>query len=379
MRILLKEEHGITRKLWEEIFTEDDHGFLDYYYDVKTSENSIYVVENEEKIPVSMLQLNPYTVSYGDEEKPLHYIVAVATKKEYRGRGFMTQLLGTSASDMYRAGEPFTFLMPAAEGIYYPHGFRFVYRQSRLEGMINELNLTYDGKLKVRFAEEGDCISLAVLAEKMLRAFPMVRAVRTEKYYRTLLREQKSEGGEILLVEREKEICGFVLYNLEDGKAQLREPLFEREEDWDQIMTYLLKHSICHLQIAGILPGQISDLTKKFKSIEEKEIPIIMVRIIHLENFLKGIQAKKEFTARICVKDEMLPENTGCWEIIGSKGEKLNVSKEDKEEGEEISIGELVSVLFGYRADYERKTKDVLSKLSEGIELIPPVFLNEIV
>ena len=123
----------MTRSLWEEIFTEDDEAFLDYYYQVKTAENSIYIIEEEDG-PVSMLQLNPYPVQFLGETCLLHYIIAVATKMEYRGRGYMTRLLEKSAKDMYQAGEPFTYLMPAAEEIYYPHGFRFVYRQLRIEG-----------------------------------------------------------------------------------------------------------------------------------------------------------------------------------------------------------------------------------------------------
>ena len=115
----------MTRSLWEEIFTEDDEAFLDYYYQVKTAENSIYIIEEEDQ-PVSMLQLNPYPVHFLGKTSLLHYIIAVATKMEYRGRGYMTRLLEKSAKDMYQAGEPFTYLMPAAEGIYYPHGFRFV-------------------------------------------------------------------------------------------------------------------------------------------------------------------------------------------------------------------------------------------------------------
>ena len=32
IRKLKQEEHRMTRSLWEEIFTEDDEAFLDYYY-----------------------------------------------------------------------------------------------------------------------------------------------------------------------------------------------------------------------------------------------------------------------------------------------------------------------------------------------------------
>ena len=45
LRKLEKTEHEKTRRLWEEIFTEDTEAFLDYYYRIKTAENEIFVIE----------------------------------------------------------------------------------------------------------------------------------------------------------------------------------------------------------------------------------------------------------------------------------------------------------------------------------------------
>ena len=59
VRKLKQEEHILTRKLWEEIFTEDSVEFLDYYYSVKVKDNEIYVIEDEGRI-VSMIHLNPF-------------------------------------------------------------------------------------------------------------------------------------------------------------------------------------------------------------------------------------------------------------------------------------------------------------------------------
>ena len=95
IRKLTKEEHGVTRILWEEVFTEDEDAFLDYYYEVKATENTIYVIEDEAGDPLSMLQLNPYSVRFGKKDRTLHYIVAVATREKYRGRGYMRELLET--------------------------------------------------------------------------------------------------------------------------------------------------------------------------------------------------------------------------------------------------------------------------------------------
>lgn len=197
IRKLTKAEHGVTRILWEEVFTEDEDAFLDYYYEVKATENTIYVIEDDAGDPLSMLQLNPYSVRFGKKDRTLHYIVAVATREKYRGRGYMRELLETSASEMYRDGEPFTFLMPAAEAIYYPHGFRFVYRQRQIDGKVKD-GLAGEGT--VRPATLSDCHALARFAEEVLSETEWVRAVRTEEYYRTLVKEQQSEGGRILVL-----------------------------------------------------------------------------------------------------------------------------------------------------------------------------------
>ena len=125
LRRLDPAEHGKTRKLWEEVFPDDTKAFLDYYYYIKTRDNAIYVIEEDGEI-CSMLQLNPYTVRVEGKEFPSAYIIAVATRKEYRSRGYMGALLRASLKEMYSRGLPFTFLMPAAEAIYTPYDFRYI-------------------------------------------------------------------------------------------------------------------------------------------------------------------------------------------------------------------------------------------------------------
>ena len=61
-----------TRKLWEEVFSDDTRAFLDYYYFIKTKENEIWVIEEDGEIQ-SMLQLNPYQLQVA--EHPFFYAV----------------------------------------------------------------------------------------------------------------------------------------------------------------------------------------------------------------------------------------------------------------------------------------------------------------
>lgn len=387
IRKLKQEEHGMTRPLWEEIFTEDDEAFLDYYYQVKTAENSIYIIEEEDE-PVSMLQLNPYPIQFLGNTCLLHYIIAVATKKEYRGRGYMTRLLEAAAQDMYRAGEPFTYLMPAAEGIYYPHGFRFVYRQLRIEGKPSGRK-EQDGILagcQVRNAEESDCQALACLAEELLAQTPFIRAARTTRYYRTILKEQQSEGGGILLTEKDGKPTGFVIYGCYEGKAELREPLFQKKEDWKQLLDFLNEEPVNTIQIAGIRPEDTVWIKEGLEGAEEKEVPIIMVRIVHLQHFLERFLARSDFQIRLHIEDGLVPENTGYWEVRGQEGQPLSVRKtQASKEAETVSPGDLVTVLFGYRSE-RKEEREVYENMGpqmrvllDGTKPAPQVFLNEIV
>ena len=226
-------EHGKTRKLWEEIFTEDTKEFLDYYYTVKTRENEIYVIEEDDQI-VSMLHLNPYQMRIGKEIFQTHYIVAVATDKDYRKRGYMAKLLNHAMQVMSDRGEPFTFLMPAAEAIYKPFGFEFVYDQKRgtvagkqCEGQ----NLTF------LMAKEKDCQEIADFANEQLKKYDIV-TWRDEDYYKTLLKEQVSEEGGILIAKENDKIIGVFCF-AKGERIEIREPIYCQEQILKQAVYIL--------------------------------------------------------------------------------------------------------------------------------------------
>lgn len=119
IRKLETEEKQNTKKLYEEVFSEDSKSFVDYYYEEKLKDNQIYAVEEDGEIQ-AMLHLNPYELAVNGSKKDVNYIVAVATRESYRKRGYMAGLLKQALNDMYADGETFTFLMPASESIYLP-------------------------------------------------------------------------------------------------------------------------------------------------------------------------------------------------------------------------------------------------------------------
>lgn len=276
LRKLERQEHNKTRKLWEAIFTEDTPQFLDYYYSVKASENEIYVIEEDNKI-VSMLHLNPYQVRIGNEVYQTHYIVAVATDEKYRKRGYMASLLNHAMKVMKDRGEPFTFLMPAAEAIYKPFGFEFIYEQKRgtVSGKVSD-----DKKLKFVLAKKEDCKEIANFANVFLKEYDVV-TWRNASYYETLLQEQASENGGILLAKEEDRIVGVFCFAKAAGEPymEIREPLFVQKE--------VLEHAVY------LLTG--NETEKVFCTGYGKETkPMIMAKVL-LPKFEKELKQGKVF------------------------------------------------------------------------------------
>lgn len=123
--LLLKtpEEQERTKALYREIFPEDTEEFLDFYY--KERPKRILAMEEDGQI-IAMLHLNPLLLSFFGKEITASYIYAVATKKEKRRQGIMGELLRYAFQLLKEEGEVFCILIPVAESIYSPYGFRTV-------------------------------------------------------------------------------------------------------------------------------------------------------------------------------------------------------------------------------------------------------------
>lgn len=372
LRKLKGSEHGLTRPLWERVFDDDTQEFLDYYYTNKTDDNEIYVIEKDGEIH-SMLHLNPYVMQIREKEEGSRYIVAVATDILYRKQGYMRELLRKSIRDMYVQKIPFAFLMPASDKIYYPHHFRFIYDAEQWEASApdgrdvsaKELTSRLTGqKVQLRCAVQADCRRIARFAQSILKDQYQVYVKRDWIYYETMLIEQFSQKGGILLAEEGGEIRGAVLYDEMDGFS-VREPLIM--PGYENIF-----------KDGGLL------LHKK-----EKKKPIIMARLLHVESLMSCMVCTGETDFQFELVDPVIRENNKIFQIRGNqehlvartrplvKGKHENVQK--------ISVSALTTILFGYKPieKVEEEEQEMFSaEFKEQIGKLVPldrVFLNEVV
>lgn len=347
-----------TRALWHHCFPEDSKVFIDYYYREIGQYNRILVGEHDGEI-VSMLHRNPSDMIIKGRKICSDYIVAVGTLKEYRGLGCMREVLTKALNDMCKEGMPFTYLMPAAEAIYYPYDFRFA-------GSVQKAKMCTEVQSRVKMlpvkSSQEDLSMAAELMNQWLEKYD-VHTLRDQAYVSRLLKELASEDGQMYFLEDNGKIIGlFAQWGLEKKEQRL---LYIPLKDCDNV----------------------------------KMVPEIMVRITNIRTLLPifGVCEKNTenpYKLLLHVYDPWIPENNGCflWTIMSGKSEvvkvgqaeqsRLHAAQLSQNQGElHVSIADLTLWLFGQKKakslwkGYPRYIYDVLDR----IDTIHRVYIDEVV
>ncbi len=233
LRYLPEEEKASSRSLYEAAFPEDTKRFVDFYYQYKTRDNEILVLE-QEGTAVSMLHRNPYTLIVNGYELRSDYIVAVATQKEFRHQGCMSALLRKALGDMAEQGMPFTFLMPASESIYAPFDFVWICPHTELPARV----LRMDADAQNRY----------------LAARYQMFCKRDQRYLENLEKEREAESGEAAsekvppFMARITDVCAMLSLAGSQKKQELylhvKDPIIEKNNGYFCWNTDLDKSSV---------------------------------------------------------------------------------------------------------------------------------------
>lgn len=364
-----KEVHRV-RPLWEKVFAEDSQQFTDYYFTNKAERNLVFTRIADEEI-ISMLHLAPYLT--GGME-PVCYIVGVATKAEFRRQGLMTDLLKEALQFMWEEGQTFTFLMPANPAYYTPFQFTYVY--DRPEWKLNEsvLPVRYlenaaqygaefhlvvkdKGSLQIKTAKDGDMARLAEFANDLLGKNTDCYMFRSARYYKILKKELIAQNGNLFFVEHEGEIKGILAYICEKDKPGLQEVLLEEDLSGWQLVN------------------------------AEEYKPMIMARILRVEDFINQLYCEGQVDLLVDVVDPLLTQNSGVYHVHGDRNSNLNCKKRSNRNHYDcqVMVDDLTAFVFGYKSAEEcfrienEDIRDEILDCLEQIRVWRHTFINEIV
>lgn len=337
LRLLEKEACLEAEMLWREVFDEDTERFTDYYFSHKAAKNRGLVLEGEDGIR-AMLYLTPEHMRMLEEPVESAYIVGVATRKQYRHRGYMAALLKEAFRMLYEERMPFVFLMPAAPDIYAPFGFSYIYEKPVWDaGSLKKEQLTV--------LTERDAGRMAAFAQDFLEKEKVVYICRDRAYYITQLLEAAAQEGCIFgceASEDRKELKGLCIYTCEEGSPEILEVLADPETEG------------------------------RFVKRRAGREPVIMARIVCLERMLSLMKSDEPLSFVLSVEDPLIAQNNGSFFCeVQKEGTQVRRCGDRAAQDAALSIEELTAVLFGYR----RAENGPLAK----IRPFSPVWINEIV
>ena len=233
MKIRLSEKNDINGivSLWNEAFGDGEKEIRFFLNKRYIPENTLIIEENG-KI-ASMLFLLEGDMRVNGLSYPSYYLYAACTAKEFRGRGFMAELLAESNRVAYSRGKDFICLMPGEKSLfdfYKKHGYLTAFSKKILTVNKAELDFTYK-------SVQAPVDSLQILRNSVCSAFdyfewdnPSIEfAFEHNKFY---------SGTSILTCK------GYLLYNKKDGFAHVKEFSFAEKNFFDGL-NLLFSQSDC--------------------------------------------------------------------------------------------------------------------------------------
>lgn len=337
IRCLPQKEKENTRAMYAEIFREDSEDFVNYYYEWKTQDNEILVMEEEEGYQV-MLHLNPYTLSIHGTEAESRYIVAVATRSQYRGKGKMCMVMQQAFQLIYHRQMPLTFLLPADPAYYRGQGFvyfpcqpKFGKSPQRTGGAQNGCDKKRISRVPFTAKKAGltELTKLASFSNEILHKQYDIFIKREEEYYRRLLAETACLGGGVLWVKSGESPVGILSYGMEETAEGLNIEVRELilAEEYQKETEAVLK--------ACFPKGRV-----QFANM------CMMVRIVNLQKLGTLLRSSRTFSQKVQIQDCLIEENNGCFLIRIDQDKGSIVPIPNCEVQQAVDISKLTEILF---------------------------------
>ncbi len=307
------------------------------------------------RLAAMLLQI-PMGQWYGGRRIPMVGIAAVGTFPEYRDRGLVASLLADSLREMRQRGVPLSTLYPATRHVYRRLGYELAGARFRTTLSLRELP-RFESDLAIepiaedrRAAVEATYAFFAAAHNGMLdRNAHMWLRVREP-------RGQKAEG---YLFSRDGRVEGYMYYLQTRGNPH---PFSMQVSDWVATTPDALRASLRFLHRCRSLVSDVTwfsaPVTPLHAVLSEQCYTMAedvgwMLRVVDVEQALvqRGYNAAVSASLHLDVRDDVLPENAGRWQVEIGEG---NVAVKRGGRGEiRLDIRALAAIYSGHLTPFD--------------------------
>ncbi|MGI6073972.1 MAG: GNAT family N-acetyltransferase [Fermentimonas sp.] len=141
--------------MWKKVFGDSDEYMNIYFRDKYADENTLLFMDGDKA--VSSLQMLDYYFTFHGNEIPVYYLSGLCTLPEYRGRGYMKQLILKSFEVAAERKVPLVILVPQEEWLidfYDKYGFVHTFEKSDAPLLsVKDILINNDGDLEKAYYE----------------------------------------------------------------------------------------------------------------------------------------------------------------------------------------------------------------------------------
>lgn len=216
MPVMLFDKYTITEKddiQLEQIYREcfdDSEAFVKYFMEKIKPKAQVVCVEDNGTI-VSSVYLIPTELKLLDKTVPACFITAVATRKEYRNKGYLTRLLDKALVELYHKGVIMALLCPFKPDFYSKYGF---------------CTIDHRALETIKYKPCEYSVEQTTNPEDLYNAYNnftldmSYKIVKTIDDFSNKLNEISVDEGKAFVVKNNNVPCGYFLYindNVEEG------------------------------------------------------------------------------------------------------------------------------------------------------------------
>ena len=342
IRKIRPEELKRTTELFSiafEFANDNEKSAMEFYEDIcshPTSRDDVFWSErwaafaDDDKTMMSYFIAQPFPVRFDGQTYTMTGIGGVATLPQYRKCGGIRKCFEAALPAMYENGITFSYLYPFSSVYYRKFGYEMGCEKLQYHIRLSSIK---------SFAVSGNC-ELVEPAHRMLEEIKEVYREMQNKYNMMIVNEEY-EFAWVLEADPVKKQEFTYVYKNEQGTPlaymslkQSNEPdgrnrccnrfCFTCAEGLKGLLNLLISLGSDHAYATFELPTDV-DITPllpewSMGAVSVKKLPAGMVRVIHVENVLKGAAYRGDGCIALAIHDAQISENNDTFRVTFQNG-----------------------------------------------------------
>lgn len=329
----------ISKKFWKECFldSKDEREF--YFSTIYSKDNFLLGIEGEKV--VASLHQNKFLLNFEGNLVNSDYIVGVGVLPEDRNKGYMKKIMRHMLKESYKKNIAFNYLMPINSSLYRKFGYEYITSVENIEVKFEDIYYSLDKNITIQKYFDKNRNDLKEVYNEKIKKFSSY-VFRDDEYLKKWSGEIFNDGGDIYIFYRENIPCGYIVFYKEKD-IKVREIFGIDRNSYENMLGFLKSFKEYYGKIIITTPEDDSliFLFQNQKRMLRAKKYIIMGRVTNIYEMIKLLKIKEKFV--ISIKDEIIEENNGVFEVSDKKIEKTKKRAEL-----ELEIDALTQLFFGY-------------------------------